>query len=268
MSEVSEAIERTAERDYIAGLGKGLAVIECFDETHGRLTIAQVAEMTRLSRAAARRCLLTLQRLGYAEFDGKFFSLTPRVLRLGYAYLASSELPQLIQPFLEKVSEATDESCSASILDGNEILYIARSARKRIMTVDLGVGTRLPAYCTSMGRVLLAALDPAEAMTRLQASERRALTAYTRTRVEEIMSTLSAAREQGFCVIDQELEVGLVSIAVPLIDSTGRTVAAMNVGAQAGRVSAAELPGRFLARLNEAKAHLRPLIKRAHARLR
>lgn len=255
-------VERAAERDYIAGLGKGLAVIECFDDQHGRLTIAQVAEMARLSRAAARRCLLTLQRLGYASFDGKFFSLTPRVLRLGYAYLASNELPQLIQPFLEKVSEATDESCSASILDGHEVLYIARSARRRIMTVDLGVGTRLPAYCTSMGRVLLAALDPAEAAQRLQASERRALTPYTRTRIDELLQILNAVREQGYCVIDQELEVGLVSIAVPLTDAGGRTVAAMNVGAQAGRVSAAELPDRFLARLNEAKAHLRPLIKR------
>lgn len=255
-------IERAAERDYIAGLGKGLAVIECFDDQHGRLTIAQVAEMARLSRAAARRCLLTLQRLGYASFDGKFFSLTPRVLRLGYAYLASNELPQLIQPFLEKVSEATDESCSASILDGHEVLYIARSARRRIMTVDLGVGTRLPAYCTSMGRVLLAALDPAEAAQRLQASERRPLTPYTRTRIDELLQILNAVREQGYCVIDQELEVGLVSIAVPLTDAGGRTVAAMNVGAQAGRVSAAELPDRFLARLNEAKAHLRPLIKR------
>lgn len=256
-------VERAAERDYIAGLGKGLAVIECFDDQHGRLTIAQVAEMTRLSRAAARRCLLTLQRLGYASFDGKFFSLTPRVLRLGYAYLASNELPQLIQPFLEKVSEATDESCSASILDGHEVLYIARSARRRIMTVDLGVGTRLPAFCTSMGRVLLAALDPAEAAQRLQASERRPLTPYTRTRIDELLQILNAVREQGYCVIDQELEVGLVSIAVPLTDAGGRTVAAMNVGAQAGRVSAAELPDRFLARLSEAKAHLRPLIKRA-----
>src|SRR5262245_15462927 len=124
------------DRDFMAGLGKGLAVIECFDDQHHRLTIAEIAVATGLSRAAARRCLLTLQKLGYASFDGKFFSLTPRILRLGYAYLASSELPQLIQPFLEQVSQQIAESCSASILDGDEIVYIARSAKRRIMAVD------------------------------------------------------------------------------------------------------------------------------------
>src|SRR4051812_3699738 len=162
-----------AERDYMAGLGKGLAVIACFDERHRRLTIAEVAAMARLSRAAARRCLLTLERLGFASFDGRFFGLTPRILRLGYAYLASAELPQIIQPFLEQVSARIQESCSASILDGEEVLYIARSAKRRIMSVDLAVGSRLPAYCTSMGRVMLAALPPEEAMRRLRASPRR-----------------------------------------------------------------------------------------------
>jgi IclR family pca regulon transcriptional regulator len=253
------------DRDYMAGLGKGLAVIECFDDRRSRLTIAEVAVLTGLSRAAARRCLITLQRLGYMTFDGKFFCLAPRVLRLGYAYLASTELPQLVQPFLDRLSEQIHESCSASILDGTEILYIARSAKKRIMSVDLGVGSRLPAYCTSMGRVLLAALPPEEAAQRLEASDRRRATPQTRTRVDDLLRILSTVRRQGYCVVDQELEAGLVSLAVPVIDATGHTVAAINSSAQSARIAAADMPPQYLASLIEAQAGLRPLIKTATA---
>jgi IclR family pca regulon transcriptional regulator len=159
------------------------------------------------------------------------------------------------------VSEATDESCSASILDGNEILYIARSARKRIMTVDLGVGTRLPAYCTSMGRVLLAALPPDEAMRRLSAARRRKLTPHTKTRLDELADVLDLVRKQGYCVTDQELEVGLLSMAVPVQDVSGKTVAAINVGTQSARFSAADMPRRFLRKFLETQASLKPLIK-------
>jgi IclR family pca regulon transcriptional regulator len=252
-----------SDRDFIAGLGKGLTVIECFDERHERLTIAEVAAMARLSRAAARRCLITLARLGYARFDGKSFGLTPRVLRLGYAYLSSAELPQLLQPFLEELSEQIHESCSASILDGDEIVYIARSAKKRIMAVDLGVGSRLPAYCTSMGRVLLAALDPAEAHRRLSLRELKPVTPFTRIRVSDVEMVLTQVRHQGHCVVDQELEVGLVSMAVPVLDAAGRTVAAINTSTQSARISGNEIARRFLTKLLETQAHLRPLIKAA-----
>src|SRR5262245_59608499 len=153
-----------ADRDFILGLKKGLAVIECFDDEHERLTSADVAAKTGLSRAAARRCLLTLHKLGYANYDGKLFMLAPRVMRLGYAYLLSASLPQLLQPFLEHLSEQVHESSSAAILEGEEIVYLARAATRRIMSSGLCIGTRLPTYCTSMGRVLLAGLPPGEAM--------------------------------------------------------------------------------------------------------
>ncbi|MGO4667644.1 IclR family transcriptional regulator C-terminal domain-containing protein [Bosea sp. 2YAB26] len=245
----------------MAALEKGLAVIECFDAAHEKLTIADVARATELSRAAARRCLLTLTRIGYAEFDGKFFRLTPRVLRLGHAWLASSALPQLVQPFLERLSEETHESSSASLLDGHEIVYIARSAQRRIMSVGLSVGSRLPAFCTSMGRVLLAALPPDEARERILAGRPRALTPHTVTEPERIMAALAAAREQGYSVVDQELELGLISMALPLANARGETVAAFNISGQVQRTSAEEMVAQFLPRMRSMQAMLRPLIK-------
>ncbi|WP_439495484.1 IclR family transcriptional regulator domain-containing protein [Bosea sp. (in: a-proteobacteria)] len=245
----------------MAALEKGLAVIECFDAAHDKLTIAEVARATELSRAAARRCLLTLAKIGYAEFDGKFFRLTPRVLRLGHAWLASSALPQLVQPFLERLSEETHESSSASLLDGHEIVYIARSAQRRIMSVGLSVGTRLPAFCTSMGRVLLASLPPEEARERILAGRPRALTAHTMTDIDRLMVELAAIREQGYAVVDQELELGLVSIAVPLANNRGEVLAALNISGQVQRTSAAEVVVQFLPRMRAMQALLRPLIK-------
>ncbi len=249
------------DRNFVAGLGKGLAVIECFDDRHRRLTIADVAATASISRAAARRALLTLRALGYTDYDGKFFWLTPRVLRLGYSYLASTELPQLLQPFLDRLSADIQESCSASVLDGDDIVYIARSAKKRVMAVGLDVGSHLPAYCTSMGRVLLAALPPDEAMRRLSAARRRKLTPHTKTRLDELADVLDLVRKQGYCVTDQELEVGLLSMAVPVQDVSGKTVAAINVGTQSARFSAADMPRRFLRKFLETQASLKPLIK-------
>lgn len=250
-----------ADRDHMAALEKGLAVIECFDAAHDRLTIADVARATDLSRAAARRCLLTLTKIGYAEFDGKFFRLTPRVLRLGHAWLASSALPQLVQPFLERLSEETHESSSASLLDGHEIVYIARSAQRRIMSVGLSVGTRLPAFCTSMGRVLLAALPEEEARARILAGRPRPRTGHTVTDIAHLMTMLTEVRQQGYAIVDQELELGLVSIAVPLINSRGEIVAAFNLSGQVQRTSAEEIAAQFLPRMQALQTMLRPLIK-------
>ena len=248
------------DRDHMAALEKGLAVIECFDAGRDRLTIADVARATDLSRAAARRCLLTLTRIGYAAFDGKFFTLTPRVLRLGHAWLASSALPQLVQPFLERLSEETHESSSASLLDGHEIVYIARSAQRRIMSVGLSVGTRLPASCTSMGRVLLAARDPADARARILAGKPRALTPHTVTDPDRLAEILAVVRAQGYCIVDQELELGLISIAMPLINPRGEVVAAFNLSGQVQRSSAEEMAERFLPGMRQLQALLRPLI--------
>jgi IclR family pca regulon transcriptional regulator len=249
------------ERDFILGLKKGLAVIECFDDEHERLTCADVALKTGLSRAAARRCLLTLNKLGYAHFDGKVFALAPRVLRLGYSYLLSASLPQLLQPFVEHVSERLQESCSAAILEGDEIVYIARAATRRIMSSGLCVGTRLPGYCTSMGRILLAALDPADARQRLTRIERRKLTPFTRTGLSDLESILEGARREGYCIVDQELEVGLISIAVPLFNNAGDVAGGMNIASSTSRVGAERMAERFLPGLMDVQKTLRPLIR-------
>ncbi len=253
-------IVNDSDRDYIAGLAKGLTVIECFESGRERLTIADVARTTGLSRAAARRCLLTLERLRYAEFDGKFFSLTPRVLRLGYAYLSATALPQILQPFLEQLSEITHESCSASVLDSRDIVYIARAATKRIMSVGLNVGTRLPAYCTSMGRVLLAGLPPDEARRRILATERQKLTPRTAVAMRELVSLVDDARQNGYAIVDQELEIGLTSIAVPILTASGRCVASMNISAQSQRMSAAALKSQFLPHLTAMQHTIKPLL--------
>ncbi|MBN9437646.1 IclR family transcriptional regulator C-terminal domain-containing protein [Bosea sp. (in: a-proteobacteria)] len=244
----------------MAALEKGLAVIECFDARHDRLTIAEVARATDLSRAAARRCLLTLTRIGYAEFDGKFFRLTPRVLRLGYAWLSSTALPKLVQPFLERLSEETHESCSASLLDGHEIVYIARSAQRRIMSVGLSTGSRLPAFCTSMGRVLLAALDPEEARARILAGKPNALTPHTVTEIGKLMEILAQVRTEGHAIVDQELELGLVSLAMPLVDGRGQVAAAFNLSVQSQRVAGDEIETNLLPRMRAMQKLLQPLI--------
>jgi IclR family pca regulon transcriptional regulator len=256
-----EQVAERTDRDFILGLKKGLAVIECFDDEHERLTSADVAMRTGVSRAAARRCLLTLHKLGYVNYDGKLFALAPRILRLGYAYLLSASLPQLFQPFLEHLSEQIHESCSAAILDGDEIVYLARAAKKRIMSTGLCVGTRLPSYCTAMGRVLLASLAPEEAVARLDAMERRRLTPYTRTGLDDLLAILDTVRKDGFCVVDKELEVGLISISVPVVNTAGVAKAAINVATLASRVSAEEMVERFLPALLDMQKELRPLIR-------
>lgn len=251
---------RIRSGDLIAGFLKGLTVIESFNEEQARLSIADIARMTGLERASARRCLLTLVHGGYAEFDGKFFRLGPRILKLGHAYLSSTSLPRFIQPFLEQLSEAIQESASASILDGCEIVYIARSAQRRVMRIGLNVGSRLPAYCASMGRVLLAALPPDDARARLEAIKREKLTPKTLTGLPALMRELARVRDEGYALIDEELEIGLRSIAVPIIDNAGRVVAAANVGVQAQRVSSQALIEQALPRLLAIQGELRRLL--------
>lgn len=252
--------EEPRDRDFIGGLAKGLRVIECFDAERPRLAISDVARMTDLPRAVARRCLLTLVELGYAEFDGKFFALTPRILRLGYAYLAATPMPRVIQPFLERLAEETDESSSASILDGAEIVYVARAAKRRVMSIGLDVGSRLPAYCSSMGRVMLAAHDDDAVLSLVAMQPRRRLTPKTKTGEVELMAEIGKVRSQGFAVIDEELELGLRSIAVPILDHRGRTVAAINVGAQAARVSVEQLEAEILPRMRRIADEVRRLL--------
>ena len=239
---------RTESGDTLGGLARGLAVIEAFNPQRPRATIADIARATGLTRAAARRCLLTLQGLGYAEFDGKFFTLTPRVLRLGGAYLSSTALPDILQPELEAVREATHESCSAAILDGPDVIYVARSAAQRIMSVSLGVGSRLPAHCTSLGRAVLSTWGDAR-LDAFLATVPDGAAAHTRAAV-------LAARAAGHALVNEELEPGLRSVAMPVRDMRGRCVAAINIGAHAGRATDAVLEQLYLPALRLAVQRL------------
>lgn len=247
--------------DIIHGLMRGLAVIECFDEEHARMSITDVAQRTGLERATARRCLLTLAHLGYASYDGKFFQLTPRVLNLGHSYLAATPLPRLIQPFLEELAHATSESTSAAVLEGPDILYVARASTRRVMSINLGAGARLPAYCTSMGRTLLAALPADEAQAILDRSEIVAYTERTKADMATITTELAVVAAQGFAVIDQELELGLCSIAVPLYNAAGQVVAAINIGAQTARAPTSRMIAHFLPLMRKVQAEVRPLLR-------
>jgi len=237
--------------DFVLSLARGLEVIEAFHEKPRGMTVSEVAATTHLSRAAVRRLLITLESLGYAEHQGSHFRLTSRILRLGFSFLSSNSLASLSLPILEQLSAHIRESCSVSVLDGGDIVYVARSAPKRVMTIDLGVGSRLPAYCTSMGRVLLSSLPLADFEQYLAEAELLPLTTKTICEREELMSLIEAIRSRQYALVDEELELGLRSIAVPVISQTGRAVAAMNSGVHAARVSCLELVERILPALRD-----------------
>lgn len=249
------------ERDIMGGLAKGLAVIETFTAERPRQSIAEVAAASGLDRATARRCLLTLAHQGYADWDGKFFTLTPRVLRLGTACLATMPLPQIVQPLLDRLSEAIGESSSVCILDGAEIVYVARAAQTKVMSIALMPGSRLPTHCTSMGRVLLAWRPEAEARAMLGPGPLEARTPLTLTEPKDVMAELVRIRAQGHAINDQEVEMGLRSIAVPLMDAHGRVVAAANVGVAASRASVEDMRARFLPGLLGLQAEIRRLLR-------
>lgn len=249
-----------ADRDMMGGLAKGLSIIETFTADRPRQTLSQAAAAAGLDRATARRCLLTLAHAGYADWDGKYFTLTPRVLRLGTACLATMPLPQIVQPLLDRLSEQIGESTSVSILDGAEIVYVARAAQRKVMSIALMPGSRLPAYCTSMGRVLLSFLPPAEAQAILGTTPLPALTRHTLTDPQAIMALLPAIRTAGYAVNDQEVELGLHSLAVPLRNAKGKVLAALNVGLAASGGQASGLADRFLASLQAVQQDFRALI--------
>ncbi|WLH11521.1 pca regulon transcriptional regulator PcaR [Pseudomonas hefeiensis] len=237
----------TGDPDFMTSLARGLAVVQAFQERKRHLTIAQISHRTEIPRAAVRRCLHTLIKLGYATTDGRTYSLLPKVLTLGHAYLSSTPLAVSAQPYLDRMSEQLHEACNMATLEGDDILYIARSATtQRLISVDLSVGGRLPAYCTSMGRILLAALDDASLRDYLDHADLQAKTSRTLHTPQALLECLQEVRQQGWCIVDQELEQGLRSIAVPVYDASGQVVAALNVSTHAGRVSRNELEQRFL----------------------
>jgi IclR family pca regulon transcriptional regulator len=232
--------------ETLQGLERGLAVIQAFSHERPSMTLSEVARQTGISRATARRILLTLEALGFVRCDGRDFALSPRVLSLGWAYLSSLNLWEIAQPFMEDLSAEVQETCSATTLDLPDIVFVARVPSRRILMMSLGVGSRLPAYATAMGRVLLAGLPDDQVALHLAATELELLTHRTTTDPARLRAIVSAVREQGFSLVDEELELGLRSLSVPLRASHGETLAALNLCAAGARVSVAEMHARFL----------------------
>ena len=264
---VTPALEIRAyagDPNFMASLARGLAVIRAFTQQRRHLTIAQLSQRTSIPRAAVRRCLYTLSTLGYVgSEDARTYALRPRILALGHAYLSSTPLVYAVQPLLDQITSVLHESSSLAVLEGDEILYIARSSTTtRLMSIDLGIGSRLPAYCTSMGRVLLAGLSAAELDSYLSRVKLVKLTGRTIATANELKAALDAVRRDGYAVVDQELEIGLRSIAVPVSNRDGRSVAAINVGTQSSRVSVAEMESKFLPPLRAAAHELGLLLAR------
>jgi IclR family pca regulon transcriptional regulator len=245
----------------LQSLERGIAVIQVFSREHPALTLSEVARLTGITRATARRILLTLQEVGHVRSDGRLFSLTPRVLNLGWAYLSSLNLWETAQPMMEELAQRTNESCSAATLDLPDVVYVARMPTRRIMTISLGVGTRLPAHCTGMGRVLLAGLPDAELDAFLAQARLVAFTDRTITDRRRLRGAIETVRENGWALMDQELELGLRSVAAPL-RASGRTIAALNVAAAAPRVTLDELRETILPELLRAAERISAALER------
>lgn len=242
------------ERDFVQSLERGIAVIRSFSADTPSQTLSDVARRTDLTRATARRLLLTLEQLGYVRSDGKAFELTARVLDIGYSYVSSLNISDIVQPYLEAFSEAVHESSSVSVLQDTDIVYVARVPTKRIMTVAIGLGSRFPAYQTSMGRVLLAELDDDAVRSVFERSDRSRATDRTVTSAEHLLDALSEVRTLGYALVDQELEIGVRSVAAPLRDGSGTAIAAMNVSTHVGRTSLDEIEAQFVPELLETAA--------------
>ncbi|MEJ1164188.1 IclR family transcriptional regulator C-terminal domain-containing protein [Variovorax sp. CCNWLW186] len=245
---------------YVQSFARGLQVIRSFSESAPRQTLSEVAAASGLTRAGARRILLTLQTLGYVVTDGKLFTLTPRILDLGFAYLSSMPIWNRAEPVMEALVQQVQESCSAAVLDATDIVYVMRVPTKKIMHISLGVGSRLPAYCTSLGRLLLADLEDNEVRARLEASSIEPLTKHTVTDIDALMTKVAQARRQQWCLVNQELEEGLISVAAPIVNRQGRMVAALNISGQANRTSAKVMQETMLPALIDAAKKVSQLL--------
>jgi IclR family pca regulon transcriptional regulator len=243
---IAQEIEALTNPSFMTSLARGLAVLKAFSDQRKSLTIAQISHRTGIPRAAVRRCLYTLKQLGYADSDSNNFTLKPKVLTLGYSYLSSTPLTVAAQPFLNQISRTLNESCSLAVLDDGEVLYVARSATSRIMSVALNTGSRLPAYCTSLGRIMLAHMPEEELDAHLAAAKLKAFTEHTVVSASRLKDILVQARQDGYVVVEEELEVGLRSIAVPVRGASGNVLAALNIGAQATRVTKRQMVDEFL----------------------
>ncbi|CAG4902309.1 IclR family transcriptional regulator [Paraburkholderia gardini] len=247
---------------YVQSFARGLAVIRAFNAERPEQTLTDVAAAAGLTRAGARRILLTLQTLGYVEAEGRLFRLTPKILDLGFAYLTSMPFWNLAEPVMEELSGKVHESCSAAVLDRTEIVYVLRVPTHKIMTINLSIGSRLPAYCTSMGRVLLSALDDDALDATLGATQLYAHTPRTVTDKEELKKLIAQVRRQGWAIVDQELEGGLISLSAPIRNRQGRVIAAMNISGNAQRNSAKQMVKAFLEPLQHAAQTVSDMVAR------
>jgi IclR family pca regulon transcriptional regulator len=237
---------RPRSREFVQSLERGLSVIATFDREHPSLTLSEIAERTGLTRAAARRFLHTLRDLGYVESDGRHFSLRPKVLELGYAYLSSLPIWEVARPHLQELADRVMETTSASVLDGTDIVFVARVGTKRIMSMNLGVGSRLPAWATAMGRVLLAEFSPEQLDEYFSKVTLHPLSSRTITDEAEVRRRIEQARRDGWTLVDQEVEEGVRSLAVPIRNPDGRAEAALTVCSHAYRVSVERILEEFL----------------------
>lgn len=256
MQDREDGTPAVEDRDYVQSLVRGLDVIRAFGADRPSMTLSEAAQRTGMTRAAARRFLLTLVRAGYAETDGKHFRLRPKVLDLGFSYMSSLNLWEIAEPVLRELSAAIGETCSASVLEGHEIVYITFVPMARVITVGLGVGSRLPAFCSSMGRVMIADLPDDRREAFIAGCEMTPLTPRTVATREALREAVEAARRRGWALVDQEIEIGLRSLAVPVRSRWGRTVAAINTHVQAGRMSPEEMVERLLPPLVEASRRI------------
>lgn len=245
-----ETTEDQGASDFVRSLARGLEVIKAFGADSPAMTLSEVARATGLTRAAVRRFLLTLLDLGYVRNDGREFSLRPKVLELGYAYLSGFSLNEVAEPHLEDLAADTRESSSVAVLDGADIVYVVRVPTKRIMTAAISVGTRFPAYATSMGRALLAFLPASQLEEYLLTTPLKPLTKKTVTDPARLRDILETVRVRGYATTDQELEDGLRSAAVPIHGADGAVIAAMNISAHASRVSMEQLRRDLLPKLS------------------
>jgi IclR family transcriptional regulator, pca regulon regulatory protein len=255
-----EKPDDAADSNYIAALARGLAVMRCFAGQRNQLTMAEIAKLVGLPRATVRRCLITLNALGYIDTNGKYYRLTPQVLTLSQAYFSSNALPRVAQPFIEQVSEALGESCSVSVLTGDEVIYVARSMRKRAASIHRDIGQNLPAYCTSMGRVLLASLGEKELDTYFKRVTLKKFTPETVADEATLRGILDQVRKREYCIIDGELEHNLRAIAIPVRDSIGKVIAAAHISTEASRVSKEKVRIEYLPVLRAAISQMRPML--------
>jgi IclR family transcriptional regulator, pca regulon regulatory protein len=246
--------------DFVESLDRGLRLLQAFGETSGPMTLSDIARAADLPRATARRILFTLAHGGFVATDGKLFTLTPHVLSLAGAYLRSNQVVAVLQPVLDRVAIAAQEISSLAVLDGDDVVFVARGSPARLFSAGLDIGYRLPAFCTSVGRAMLGQFDDADLATRLKAMRREALTPQTVTDPKRVLAAIVADRERGYSLVDREAEPHFRSISVPVRRYDGAIVAAINMGAHVDRVSAEEMIAGFLPRLRDAAASVKSML--------